>query len=145
MTVLSRVREWSQVPVVILSARGHEADKVEALNEGRTTTLTKPFGVPELLARVRVALRHSARVGEGAGEGGSRYEAGDLVVDLAARRVALKGDGRASHPHRVPAVGPVRQERRQGADSPLPAAGGVGPGLRAADALSPHVRGHASA
>lgn len=92
MTVLSRVREWSQVPVVILSARGHEADKVEALNEGADDYLTKPFGVPELLARVRVALRHSARVGEGAGEGGSRYETGDLVVDLAARRVARKGE-----------------------------------------------------
>jgi two-component system KDP operon response regulator KdpE len=75
-----------------LSARGHEADKVEALNEGADDYLTKPFGVPELLARVRVALRHSARLQEGAGEGTSRYEAGDLVVDLAARRVALKGE-----------------------------------------------------
>ena len=69
MTILNRVREWSQVPVVILSARGQEADKVEALNAGADDYLTKPFGVPELLARVRVALRHRARLKEGAGRG----------------------------------------------------------------------------
>jgi two-component system, OmpR family, KDP operon response regulator KdpE len=92
MTVLHRVREWSQVPVVILSARGREADKVDALNAGADDYLTKPFGVSELLARVRVALRHSARLKEGAGEASSRFEAGDLVVDLAARRVTIKGE-----------------------------------------------------
>jgi two-component system KDP operon response regulator KdpE len=91
LTILTRVREWSQVPVVILSARGQEADKVEALNAGADDYLTKPFAVPELLARVRVALRHSARLKEGAGEGSSRFEAGDLVVDLAARRVTVRG------------------------------------------------------
>jgi two-component system KDP operon response regulator KdpE len=88
---LDRVREWSQVPVVILSARGQEADKVHALNSGADDYLTKPFGVPELLARVRVALRHSARLKEGAGESSSRFELGDLAVDLAGRRVTVKG------------------------------------------------------
>jgi two-component system KDP operon response regulator KdpE len=91
MTILDRVREWSQVPVVILSARGQEADKVHALNSGADDYLTKPFGVPELLARVRVALRHSARLKEGAGESSSRFELGDLAVDLAGRRVTVKG------------------------------------------------------
>ena len=91
MTIVDRVREWSQIPVVILSARGQEADKVEALNAGADDYLTKPFGVPELLARLRVALRHAARVKEGTGEGSSRFEVGDLVVDLAARRVSVKG------------------------------------------------------
>ncbi len=91
MTVLRRVREWSQVPVLVLSARGQEYDKVEALNEGADDYLTKPFGVPELLARVRVALRHSARIKAGAGEGAARFESGDLTVDLGARRVTAKG------------------------------------------------------
>lgn len=91
MTILDRVREWSQVPVLILSARGQEADKVEALNAGADDYLTKPFGVPELLARVRVALRHAARVKAGTGEGSARFEVGDLEVDLAARRVSVKG------------------------------------------------------
>jgi two-component system KDP operon response regulator KdpE len=58
--ILSRVREWSQVPIIVLSARGHEADKVDALNSGADDYLTKPFGVSELLARVTVALRHAA-------------------------------------------------------------------------------------
>jgi two-component system, OmpR family, KDP operon response regulator KdpE len=91
MTILHRVREWSQVPVVILSARGHESDKVDALNAGADDYLTKPFGVSELLARVRVALRHAASLKEGAGEVSSRFEAGGLVVDLATRRVTVKG------------------------------------------------------
>jgi two-component system, OmpR family, KDP operon response regulator KdpE len=91
MTILNRVREWSQVPVVILSARGQEADKVEALNAGADDYLTKPFGVPELLARVRVALRHVARLNKGPGQESSRFEVGALMVDLADRRVTIRG------------------------------------------------------
>jgi two-component system KDP operon response regulator KdpE len=90
-TVLNRVREWSQLPVVVLSARGQEADKVEALNAGADDYLTKPFGVPELLARVRVALRHAARLKDGGSTAGAQFEVGELAVDLAARQVTLKG------------------------------------------------------
>ncbi len=59
MDVCSRVREWSQVPIIILSVRDRESDKVRALDLGADDYLTKPFGIEELLARIRVALRHS--------------------------------------------------------------------------------------
>jgi two-component system KDP operon response regulator KdpE len=86
--VTRRIREWSTTPIVVLSARDQEGDKVEALDAGADDYLTKPFGVGELLARMRVALRHTSR-GE-AGE--SLFETGDLRVDLGARRVFLGGD-----------------------------------------------------
>jgi two-component system KDP operon response regulator KdpE len=60
MEVCSRIREWSQVPVIILSVRDRESDKVQALDLGADDYLTKPFGIEELLARIRVALRHSS-------------------------------------------------------------------------------------
>jgi two-component system KDP operon response regulator KdpE len=87
MQIIAQVREWSQVPIVVLSARGREDDKVQALNAGADDYLTKPFGVPELLARIRVALRHAAALRPGGKEEASRFQVGDLVVDLAARRV----------------------------------------------------------
>jgi two-component system KDP operon response regulator KdpE len=82
--VTRRVRRWSAVPIVVLSARGQETDKVEALDAGADDYVTKPFGTDELLARIRVALRRSARVGEGTD---TVFTAGDLKVDLGARRV----------------------------------------------------------
>ncbi len=91
-TVLTRVREWSQVPIIVLSARDQESDKVDALNSGADDYLTKPFGVPELLARVKVALRHAAVLKDGTRDDSSRFEAGDLVVDLASRLVTLRGE-----------------------------------------------------
>jgi two-component system KDP operon response regulator KdpE len=90
--IIDKVREWSQVPIVVLSARDRESDKVEALNAGADDYLTKPFGVPELLARVRVALRHAALLTEGGRADASRFEVGELVVDMAARRVTLRGE-----------------------------------------------------
>jgi two-component system, OmpR family, KDP operon response regulator KdpE len=60
MEVCSRIREWSQIPVIILSVRDRESDKVQALDRGADDYLTKPFGIEELLARIRVALRHSS-------------------------------------------------------------------------------------
>lgn len=82
-----RVREWSTVPVLIVSARGREADKVDALDAGADDYLTKPFGVAELFARIRTALRH-ARAANTQSE--PVIDCGGLRVDLAARRV-LKG------------------------------------------------------
>jgi two-component system, OmpR family, KDP operon response regulator KdpE len=86
--VTRRLREWSAVPVIVLSARGQEQDKIEALDAGADDYLTKPFGIGELLARLRVALRHAAR---GASES-PVFESGDLRVDLAARRVFSRGE-----------------------------------------------------
>jgi two-component system KDP operon response regulator KdpE len=88
--VTRRIREWSAVPILVVSARGQERDKVEALDAGADDYLTKPFGTEELLARMRVALRHASRV---KGEGGdSVFEAGDLRADLGARLVFLRGE-----------------------------------------------------
>jgi two-component system, OmpR family, KDP operon response regulator KdpE len=82
-----QIREWSKVPIIIVSARGKEQDKVVALDAGADDYLTKPFSVGELLARLRVALRHSAITS--ADE--PVFEGGDLRVDLALRQVTLAG------------------------------------------------------
>ena len=78
------------MPIVVVSARGQERDKVQALDAGADDYLTKPFGTEELLARMRVALRHAARVAGGGGE--TVFEVGELRVDLASRLVHLRGD-----------------------------------------------------
>ena len=80
-----RIREWSRVPIVVLSARGREDDKVAALDAGADDYLTKPFGVNELLARMRVALRHAQSAGGGAPV--QTMEFGDLKIDLVRREV----------------------------------------------------------
>lgn len=88
LEVLRRLREWCSAPVIVLSARGQERDKVAALDAGADDYLTKPFGVGELLARIRVAFRHAVR-GSESGKSEPRFTIGDLTVDLAARRVFL--------------------------------------------------------
>ena len=85
--VVKRLREWSNLPIVVLSARGREADKVAALDAGADDYLTKPFGVGELLARLRVALRRR-RLQTGSGED-PVIVSGDLTIDLAQHRVAV--------------------------------------------------------
>ena len=86
--VVRRLREWSAVPILVLSARSQEAEKIKALDAGADDYLTKPFGMGELLARIRVALRHRARIDDA---GKSVFVCGPLRVDLAARRVTLDG------------------------------------------------------
>jgi two-component system KDP operon response regulator KdpE len=92
LEVTRRIREWAATPIIVISARGQERDKVAALDAGADDYLTKPFSVPELLARMRVAMRHALAAG-GADE--PVFEAGGLRVDLAARRVVR--DGREVH------------------------------------------------
>jgi two-component system KDP operon response regulator KdpE len=87
MEVIRQVREWSQMPIIILSARGQEHEKVKALDAGADDYLTKPFSVGELVARIRVALRHAA---QGAVEPGEPVFVLDaLRVDLARRQVFI--------------------------------------------------------
>lgn len=85
---IREVRAWSSVPIVVLSARVEEPDKVQALDAGADDYLSKPFGVAELLARVRAALRRHSRAGE-AQSPSVRF--GDVVVDLANRSVSKRG------------------------------------------------------
>lgn len=84
--VLKRIREWSKVPVIVLSVRDAEADKVAALDAGADDYVTKPFNSAELLARLRAALRHAQPQGADA-----IFRTGHLEVDLAARAVRLHG------------------------------------------------------
>ena len=84
VAVLKRLREWSQVPVVVLSVRDREEDKIAALDNGADDYVTKPFATGELLARLRVAQRHALPAAEN-----SVFRSGDLEVDLAARVVKL--------------------------------------------------------
>lgn len=81
--VCTRLREWTQIPIIILSVRDSEREKVAALDRGADDYLTKPFGIEELLARVRVALRHSARAQSGQGAQSQIVKAGLLTIDLA--------------------------------------------------------------
>ena len=86
LDVLARLREWTSAPVIVVSARGEESDKIAGLDSGADDYLTKPFGVEELLARIRVALRRAERL---ARDPEPVYEHGDLKIDLTARRVWL--------------------------------------------------------
>jgi two-component system KDP operon response regulator KdpE len=83
--VARQLRQWMHAPIVIVSARGQEDDKVRALDEGADDYLTKPFGSKELMARIRVALRHAARAGVSAQE--PILVVGDIRVDLDKRAV----------------------------------------------------------
>jgi two-component system KDP operon response regulator KdpE len=84
LTVTRHIREWTATPIIVISARGQERDKIAALDAGADDYLTKPFSVPELLARMRVAVRHALAIG---GPVEPVFEAGGLRVDVAQRRV----------------------------------------------------------
>ena len=85
--VIGRLREWTQVPIVVLSVREHEDDKIKALDAGADDYVTKPFGMGELLARLRAALRRIAR-----SEDEPHLTFGELSIDIEHRIVAIKGE-----------------------------------------------------
>lgn len=93
MDVLRQLRSWSSLPVVVVSARSHERDKVAALDAGADDYLTKPFGTDELLARVRTAIRHT-RTASGNGEIAQKgtYTVGELVIDYNKHQVLVRGE-----------------------------------------------------
>jgi two-component system, OmpR family, KDP operon response regulator KdpE len=85
--VIEGIRGWSRVPIIVLSVRDTEADKVAALDAGADDYVTKPFGMDELLARLRAALRRVIPVGEE-----PAIETGDFTIDLAAKRITRNGE-----------------------------------------------------
>jgi two-component system, OmpR family, KDP operon response regulator KdpE len=87
--VCRRVREWSRVPIIMLSARGDENDKVKCLEIGADDYLTKPFGIAELMARINTALRHSEQ--SGGAPTPTTFRSGELEINFASRRVMLAG------------------------------------------------------
>lgn len=88
LEVMRRIREWSTVPIIVLTARGKEREKVDALDRGADDYVTKPFSVLELLARVRAARRYRAESGATA----EVIETGGLRIDMARRRVSVQGN-----------------------------------------------------
>lgn len=88
--IIRSVREWSSVPIIVVSARMHEKDKVTALDLGADDYVTKPFSTAELLARVRTALRHAQKQAQPSNEE-TAYRCGRLTVDFAKRRAFLDG------------------------------------------------------
>lgn len=88
LEVTQRLREWTTIPIIVLSARGQETDKIAALDAGADDYLTKPFGVGELMARMRVALRQASRANKEPDE--PVFTVGELRVDLARRQVFVQ-------------------------------------------------------
>lgn len=89
LEVCEQIREWSRAPIIVLSVRDTEKDKVAVLDKGADDYLTKPFGIEELLARIRVALRHSQ---QSVGNKQSVIKAGSLIIDLAGHTVTRAGE-----------------------------------------------------
>ena len=93
LDILRQLREWSSLPVVVVSARSHEKDKVTALDLGADDYLTKPFGTDELLARVRTAIRHTRPAsGNAAISQRGTYTGGAMVIDYNKHQVLVRGE-----------------------------------------------------
>lgn len=93
MSIIEAVRQWTQLPIIVVSARSYERDKVEALDKGADDYITKPFGAAELLARVRVAIRHT-RLGASSESLAStgKFIAGELTIDYDKHQVLISGE-----------------------------------------------------
>ena len=93
MEIVRAVRSWSNVPIVVISARNHERDKVEALDAGADDYITKPFGSAELLARIRAAIRHTrTQLPNSMIANSGQFRTGDMVIDYDKHCVFVKGE-----------------------------------------------------
>jgi two-component system, OmpR family, KDP operon response regulator KdpE len=143
--VIEGLRGWTQAPIIVLSGRADSTDKVEALDAGADDYVIKPFGMEELLARMRAAARRAAPEADE-----PHIRLGELVVDLAAKRVTRDGaadagqaDVRLTPTEMAPARGPAAQPGQ--AAQPAPAADrGLGPGIRGRRREPPAVHGAAA-
>ena len=88
--ILKKIREWSSIPVIVVSARGEESDKVEALDLGADDYIAKPFGTSELLARIRTALRHSLMASSGT-PASETFKTKGLSIDFDKRHITVDG------------------------------------------------------
>ena len=132
--VCRELRRWTDVPILVLSAVGDEREKVDALDAGADDYVTKPFGIDELLARLRALLRRAAPASDPV------VELGELVVDLEKRLVTLAWGPGLAHADGVRVAEPVRAERGQAADAPGDPACRVGPELPHRVQLPPRLR-----
>ena len=124
--VLTQLREWLTAPIIVLSARDQEQQKITALDHGADDYLTKPFSTGELLARIRAALRHAARVGGGE-PGATTYEIGELE-DRSGGAARVHGRQRsASHADRIQAADDARPLGRQSAHASAAVERSLGP------------------
>lgn len=93
MDIIESVRQWTQLPIIVVSARSHERDKVMALDKGADDYITKPFGAAELLARVRVAIRHTrAGLSNETLATSGKFTAGELTIDYDKHQVLISGE-----------------------------------------------------
>lgn len=90
--VIKRLRKWSSIPVIVISARSHEQEKAKALDLGADDYITKPFSTVELLARIRTSLRHSSQLHAGNAANSLTYRHSDLVIDCEKHLVTLSGE-----------------------------------------------------
>ncbi len=92
MDVLKSIRAWSQTPVIVVTARGHEREKVEAFDLEADDYIVKPFGTSELLARIKTALRHNRKLMQSGANKTGKVEVGELTIDESKRIVTLAGE-----------------------------------------------------
>jgi two-component system KDP operon response regulator KdpE len=90
--ILKNIRSWSKIPIIVVSARGHEREKVAALDLGADDYIVKPFGTPELLARIRTAMRHSLEAASLSGKDVDQFTVGNLEINYSKRLVFREGE-----------------------------------------------------